>query len=607
MPSPLNYKKIQPQNLKKKRKKILTYLALTTFLFGIVGFYGFESATGIKGLNNTLALFFGEWDDNRYWLVDVAKLFGILTFSFGLFIMFFSKYFNQWHIKSVQKTPYTLIVGLSEQNVSFLKSEYNRDSTIIIEKDKNHKYLEYFQERDFATIIGHTKKAIENLDLDKMERCIISTENDRKNIALGKFLMNEIENSEDKSQTVHVCIQNRDLNVLFKQDVIAKEEESHVDILTYSIYENMVKKLFSEHGILGNMSDIIERDDDFAIILVGDSDLAIELVYHISFLSTLPNENRLTLYLLGANSNKFQDKIKKLFPKIEKIPHLTIEAKEINSESLAFYEDKVWESENLTNIMIATRDEEKNLDIAINLQDTTYIREIGHKRFKTKVLFALYHNLGLGEEIDKNDKAFKNFYTFGNIRNTSTKEILIDEKLDLIAKLIQNDYKGEKDVLQKILKSNWLETPPHEQDANKTQAIHIDIKLLAFGLKRVQSEKSLSELLEINRKLFDTRLEDSNKIKAKLENYKVADFPISFETLFDKVARSEHNRWNAFHYLNGWEYRSELNKDAKEHNCLQPLENFDNNDIKNTYQYDMASVYYIPEYLARSGFEVLGD
>jgi len=607
MPNLLNYKKIQPHNLKTNREKILKYLVSTTILFGLIGFFIVDSSSWLGSINKTLGLFVLEWNDDKHWILDIARFLGIVTFFFGLFIIFLSKSFNKWHIKAIQKEKYTLIVGLSEQNVSFLKNEDDNNSTIIIEKDKNNKYLTYFQEKDFAIIIGHTKDIIENLDLDNMERCIISTGNDRKNIALGKFLMKEIGKSKNENQTVHVCIQNRDLNVLFKQDVISKEQDSHVNIVTYSLYENMAKKLFLEHTVLGYMSDIIKTHDDFNIILVGDSDLAVELVYHISFLSTLPNQNNLKLHLLGSNSTKFRDKIKKLFPKIEKIPHLTISAKNIDSETLDFYEDPVWKSDNLTNVIIATKNEEKNLDIAINLQDTTYIKEIGHKKFNTKILFALEHNLGLGKEIDKNDQAFKNFYTFGNIRQTSTKEILIDDKLDLIAKLIHNEYKGEKDVIQRTLNSNWIDTSPHEQDSNKTQAIHIDIKLLAFGLKRKKSEKSLNELLKINREIFDTKLEDSSKIKVKIKNYKVSDFPTSFETLFDKVARSEHNRWNAFQYLNGWDYHRQRNKDAKEHDCLQPLEDFDTDVIKKTYQYDMASVYYIPEYLARGGFEILED
>ena len=607
MPNLLNYKKLQPYNLKTNREKILKYLVSTTILFGLIGFFIVDSSSWLGSINNTLGLFVAEWNDDKHWILDIARFLGIVTFSFGLFIMFLSKSFNKWHIKAIQKEKYTLIVGLSEQNVSFLKNEDDNNSTIIIEKDKNNKYLAYFQEKDFATISGHTKDIIENLDLNNMERCIISTGNDRKNIALGKFLMKEIGKSKNENQTVHVCIQNRDLNVLFKQDVIRKEQDSHVNIVTYSLYENMAKKLFLQHTILGYRSDILKTHDDFNIILVGNSDLAVELVYHISFLSTLPNQNNLKLHLLGANSTKFRDRIKKLFPKIEKIPHLTIIAKNIDSETLDFYEDPVWKSNNLTNVIIATKNEEKNLDIAINLQDTTYIKEIGHKKFKTKILFALEHNLGLGEEIDKNDQAFKNFYTFGNIRQTSTKEILIDDKLDLIAKLIHNEYKGEKDVIQRTLNSNWIDTSPHEQDSNKTQAIHIDIKLLAFGLKRKKSKKSLNELLKINREIFDTKLEDSSKIKVKIKNYKVSDFSTSFETLFDKVARSEHNRWNAFQYLNGWDYHHQRNKDAKEHDCLQPLEDFDTDAVKKTYQYDMASVYYIPEYLARGGFEILED
>ena len=300
-------------------------------------------------------------------------------------------------------------------------------------------------------------------------------------------------------------------------------------------------------------------------------------------------------------------KIRKIFPKIEMIPHLNIEAKEVSSESLEFYEDEIWKSKNLTNILIATTDEEKNLDIAINLQNTTYIREIGHNRFKTKVLFALYHNLGLGEEIDKNKKAFAHFYTFGNIAKTSTREILFDEELDLIAKLIDNDYKGESDVLTETLYNNWLEITPHQQDANKTQALHIDIKLLAFGLKREKSDKDFNELLEENKRKFHKILKSSKKIEEQLNNYKTTYFPTSFDnTLLDRVARSEHNRWSAFHYLNGWQYSTKRNDDAKEHHCLQPLESFDTDETKKTYQYNIASVYYMPCYLARGGFEMFG-
>jgi hypothetical protein len=592
--------------LQKYKNHILALLATLTFILGVIGFSISEESTGLEVLNHTLGLYVMEWVDHEdSWILDLATLFGALTFFLAVIKIFFSKIYHTWRKFIIPTKSYNVVVGLSEQNVSLLKSNEKDLSTIIIEKDKNHPHINSFKEKGFVVIEGHTKEAIKNLDLSNMERCFISTGNDRKNIALGKLIMKQIE--DKKRHTVHVCIENRDLNILFKQEVISLDKKKEVIISTYSLYENIVKNLFSKHSILGEYSHIINNKEEFSIVIVGDSDLAIELVYHISFLSTLPNQNSLNLYLVGANAKAFHKRVKKTFPKIEKIPHLTLIPKELNSESLDFYiyENEMWNSKKLTNIFIATKDEEKNLDIAINLQDTTFIKEIGHNRFKSRVLFALYHNRGLGEEIDTDKDAFANFHTFGNIQENSTKEILIDEKLDKISKLILSNHKDKKDSLITELDHSWIETLIHQQESNKTQALHLDIKLLAFGFTRNISLKSVDELLEINNKKFYSKLEESEKIKKQLKSYKKEYFPSSFDTtLLDKVARSEHNRWSAFQYLNGWDYHIIRENDAKEHNCLIPLEEF-NDEIKHTYQYDLASVYFIPIYLARAGFEML--
>jgi hypothetical protein len=367
----------------------------------------------------------------------------------------------------------------------------------------------------------------------------------------------------------------------------------------------MAKKLFSEHDVLGYRKEIINTSDRFSMIVVGDSELALEIVYHLSFLSTLANENPLTLYLLDNNASAFKEKVKKTFPNIEMIPHLNIEAIDINCETLRFYKNSVWQSKNLTNIYIATNDEEKNLEVAINLQDTTYIHDIGHQKFKTKVLFALYHNMGLGKIINKNTDAFANFYTFGNITETSTREILFDEEFDLIAKLIHHNYRGRGELDKEKMYRLWLEISPHKRDSNKTQAMHIDIKLLAFGLKRVKSKESFHKLLPYNQKLYYKKI-NCNALQSSHNINERYSFPISFDrTLVDKVARSEHNRWCAFHYLNGWSYQKERNDNAKEHNCLKSLNEFSENELKNTYPFDLDSVYYIPEYLSRAGYKIL--
>jgi len=587
-------------------------LAFLGILFGMIGFVGTPADSKDSFFHpviNTLGLFVFEWVDyshyNHPWLLDIATVLATLATSFGLYMLVFLKYFNNRYIKSIQKKPYNLLIGLSEQNISLLETSYGNKPTLIIEKNKDHPHIDYFKDRGFGVKALDADKAILNLDLTHVERIVISTSNDRKNIALGKRLM-EAMKEEDKKQSIYVSIGNRDLSVLFKQNVISNDQNKNISVFAFSLYENMAKKLFLEHSILGNKLDIINGSESFSMIVVGNSDLALEVVYHIAFLSALPNENKLTLHLIDTNATKFKKNIEKIFPNIGKIPHLTIKAKDIDNESLEFYRDEIWECDNLANIFIATKNEEKNLEIAINLQDTTYIKKIGHKEFETKVLFALFHNLGLGEEINKNKEAFANFFTFGNIAETSTQEILFYENLDYIAKLIHLDYRGVEEVDDEEMYQNWLETTPHKRNANKTQALHIDIKLLAFGLERIDTKGELSTLLKENEQIFYDKLSDSEKIENHLKDYKTSYFPTSFDdTLIDKVARSEHNRWNAFHYLDGWEYKHKRNDEAKEHYCLQPLEDFSDNELKKTYQYDLASVYYLPKYLAHAGYKIV--
>ena len=609
-------KKMEPYFVIKYQGYIIGLLAVVAFSFGFLGFLSLpdKNFSVLHSIVLTLGLFVFEWTDYQNSpLLDIATILAIGATSFGLFSIFFSKYFNSWHIKRIQKKPYELLIGLSEQNIALLEKSYSGEPTIIIEKDKDHTHIDYFKERGFGVKALDANKAIWSLNLTEVTKIVISTSNDRKNIALGKQLLTLIEENKkkkNKKRSIYVSIGNRDLSVLFKQNVVSngesKEHQSKTNVFAFSLYENMAKKLFLEHNILGYQTKIIESSEKFSMIVVGDSDLALEIVYHLAFLSTLPNENPLVLHLIDGNASKFKCKIEKSFPNINLIPHLSIEVTDIDNETLEFYQDKLWKCDNLTNIFIATKNEEKNLEIAINLQDTTYIEAIGYKRFNTKVLFALYHNVGLGEEINSNRDAFANFFSFGNIEETSTREILFDEDLDYIAKLIHLNYRGIKRVDKNEMYKNWIDTSPHKRDANKTQALHIDMKLLAFGLKKVKTtSKTLEACLTDNRKLFEGKLEKSQEIQNELEAYKMEYFPKNFtDRYIDRVARSEHNRWNAFHYLNGWSHNLVRNDEAKEHSSLLPLEVFPD-EVKETYQYDLASVYNIPEYLAHAGYEIV--
>ncbi len=588
------------------RHKLFIILAILTLLFGTIGFIVSQDTNGVLDtINNSIALFaFAYPSDDNLWL-DIAKFLAILTVALGANLLFLYNKVNSIIVHSIQKNPYTLLIGLGTQNRCYLEQIKDPSSTLIIEADPDNKDIEHFKQIGFGILVGRAENIIGTINLQTLKTCIISTGNDRRNIALAMQLTKNIDNNI--VQSIHVRIDNRNLGILFKEAVIQGDKRKNTDIIPYSLYENMTKKLFTDHSILGLQSHIIQGHDSYHIILIGSSNLAIEIIYYLALLSNLPNQNHLTLHLVDSQAEKFYQNIKKLYPGITKLSHFSINPLSLEKDTLDFYTHTIWKTEKLTNIIIATDDEESNLDIAINLQNTTYLKKIVAGAFKTNVLFAIYSDLGLGGEVDKNKMMFENFYSFGQIAAASTPENLIEEQLDIMAKLIHYDYNGVKEIDRKKLYREWLELSQHKKISNKAQALHIDIKLLSLGLKKVSSMRPSDELLIYNQDMLNKKLGKHIDTKELLETYKSEDFPIDFIDPIDRLARAEHNRWNTLHYLHGWEYNEIKNEKAKEHDCLLPLEEFHTNSSKSTYKYDLLSVLNIPRYLAQGKYELVEE
>lgn len=217
---------------------------------------------------------------------------------------------------------------------------------------------------------------------------------------------------------------------------------------------------------------------------------------------------------------------------------------------------------------------------------------------------------------------------------------MIDEKNYSIAKLIHNGYGDEfkrenLSLIESDLNTKWFKIDKYsDRLSNIAQTKHLNIKLQALGLTKEKSSDCKQTILNNNIKIFDevldkllqddykkikvsslkefyekihkASLEFNNFYKNPRESYKVIYFPKEFQTIFEKLIESEHERWNAYHYINGWEYidAEKKDKDKKLHHCLKQISKFDKDYLKMTFLYDVYSILYIPNYLANAGFEI---
>lgn len=162
---------------------------------------------------------------------------------------------------------------------------------------------------------------------------------------------------------------------------------------------------------------------------------------------------------------------------------------------------------------------------------------------------------------------------FGDATSLFTREIVLNEALDTLAREVHEHYRdnraNEGDAGGKVAADlPWDDLPESFREANRHQADHILPKLRAIGCDALSGS-------EIN--AFAFQLDE-------------------IETL----ARIEHRRWNAERRVAGWRYAAARRDEAREHPSLVSWESLSEREREK----DREAVRAIPDILARAGLVI---
>jgi len=598
-------------------------------------FYVFIFHIGwIRAFYDSAALFAFDirigYEHINTWFNSLIYIIALIAGSYTLLSViapFFKHKKDDIKKQRVLKSKKIIVIGLSYSTKAYLDSidDIENESVLVLAQDKNDAYLQKYEHSNSVAIenIAFLYQDIGELNLSEVKHIIISTDNDMDNLEIATKLIS----TNDKLK-IFVQVEDRSLRYLHKENGLLSSQ----NIRIYSHNEESVRLLFDRYDIDGIYNDVIESCKPFAIAVVGNTQLSYEVVAQSAILGQLPNENPLTIYCVDKDKQAFQDAIELHFPQIDKVPNLTLEFIELNHFKKAFYDDEVW-NRALSYVVLCFEDEQTNLDIASTLLEFPFIEKIVHKQMNTQILMAMPNGYKLGEKIKNNMEFLKYLDTFASTVDISNEKYIVAKDRDKKAidtnfiysnlDIELNDYdryeyvyslktdnEDEKKEYKnsgyaKIDDSGWNQLFYLHKESNRMVADHIKIKLKFLGLmsKKVK-DIDTKELFLGNKKLFKSRLKD--KIK---------------------LARAEHNRWNAFHYIHGYEqipFVSKTQKDflkaehnaLKKHMCLVRFDEFKARayELKNLgYEkgvfegYDIAINDHIPLILAYAGYKIYQD
>lgn len=554
--------------------------------------------------------------NNSVW-ANIDAIITIIS-SIGIFsvIMFFLKDKIDFYLKKYiyVRNDFILICGLNENNRFYIDSEIDNGNKkiIVIEQNKDNLYIKKYKDKGVLIEVGEPTDIdfIKSLKIKKSKHILISTGKDITNLEIVTQIL-----QIDNNLNLYVNIEDRQLRHFHKEQGIF----GNSSIRMYSFFEEAARDLFNKFDIDGNENTNINSRKHFSIAVIGNNTLSLEVIFQACILGQLPNENILKIYCIDKNKDEFKQNIELLYTQINQIKTISFEYLPLDMASKDFYESDFWH-DNMTNVIICLENEQKNLNIASNLAEITYKDKIAENKLKTNILISMFNDYNLSKKIKSNNTVFKNFFTFGSKNEINHKNIIINEERDIQAKYVNYIYNNinpelldyesylykytEIEIEKNIdINKEWKKLSYFKQESNRAVADQIKTKLKFLGLRIEKSKDNLKDLYLDNKSLFESYADD------KL-NY--------------ILAKNEHQRWNTFHFLNGFEKIEIIHKDKKrelknihelkkEHMCLILFEEFKNKKEQfkeNGFKegefegYDFLINAHIPFIMAKSGYRI---
>lgn len=613
---------------------------IITMMIAIVLFWGMylfthdpkEKIEFITALNYTLNLFIdpvpGQYDNLH---LEIVSIIAKATIFFTVISFFIQSLVERLYRRYVLwRGDHILVIGLDKSSRFLINSELDKgnDNIVIIESDPNHHHTQRYKNMALSVIISEIDNVLTHINIDQARYIFISTGDDKKNIYAALKIIETAKQNRTKKLLVH--IENRTLRSLYNdhslldgrslnRDYGNKEHEKRLDMRPFSYHKESARLLFQTHDIDGENLDIIHSTKAFEIAVIGNSTLAIEVIAEAIKVSHLPNKNHLTINCIDRDIQSFKQRVEYEFAYSKNLPHITFNYVELDHHDIGFYHHTMWKQEPLKQIIFCYDESVTNIQVATKLKRITYKEQLDNQ--KRKIHVATYSDVQLSKELSK----LKNdILVFATADLVSTTENLVNTEIGKLAKLIHYSYslphldKAAIDSQEEVNRVWERDITINDRRSSIAQAIHINMKLKALGLKRRKSDRPIEKLIILNNLIFDKKvthdLEQLQLTKEQLASLSFDNptfFPKDYTTCMERLLNAEHNRWIAMQIMMDNRYDpaakdmpNEERKIKKIHHLMKPLQAFSEDEHRYII-YDLYSIFYIPEYMASIGYEIV--
>ena len=474
-------------------------------------------------------------------------------------------YFVQRECKFFQlsyKKDRIIVTSLNNKSRYLIKDLLkNGESVVVLTRILDTRKLDEVEKEGAVIVEGDitSEKFLHSIGGQKAKYFVFLEDDDETNISNAISVYNYlVEFAKDKKQIIftHVAddIKLSELMELkfFEKYLEKNETNNNCEIRVFSMNERTSRVLFKMFS--PDTFNIIKPDSpQVHVAIFGSGKLAQSMIIRLARLGYYANRKKIKITLF----HKGNSIVKKLFLNFPELSKL-IEFENIE-EPLELFDiirfNELQSNQSFDVVYLLCENDSLSSNILKKLIKNNSDKEIN-------VVISLMNPNGiLSKWYDVKSIANIKLNKFNVIEESFTKQSIISEKIDEMAKLVHAFYlpSVEERDLKKDSHKEWRNLGVDFKNQNREQADHMDLKIRALGCKTVPLNSSEEELL------------------------------IDYNSdIFEILAEVEHNRWVGYMILSGWKFGPVRNDMGKIHPDLikydklsERVKEFDRDTVKN--------------------------
>jgi len=396
-----------------------------------------------------------------------------------------------------------------------------------------------FQPNLQSTHVGHIKSL--NLKGNglklKIKKCpthlFVLTENEDLNFHLSQILIKDLKGLKLKIKVdIHIRTFSKNMSEIY-DDILMHDKDIvryHLHNQSYIAAAQLVSDNLPIKWILKNDPECIQDacvNRDFTLAIVGfgfTGSAAFRKFYeHGRFVRS--NFRAILLdQSMKEREGEFINRFNGMFTDLKDY----LEFHELKANTLEFYALLNEKAAELDYIVVSLGNDELNIKVAHDIQ---------HVMNKVKSTYRIFVQVSDSRFYKRNvTNPDDTIRVFGREKDIFTEEIIVKGYIERIAKQIHEHYNANAPMNKRI---DWDNLTEFTKQSNISAAEHVITKMLLGGFENSTIETTNQSDFDIVKQL--RQFTSYTELEQVLGEAKVLNLGIT-----------EHLRWNAFHYANGW-------------------------------------------------------